>query len=270
MPGQDISSKKPIGTREWYDFVGQLGEVLTFIHQGGQEATDRLLEMCQLDPGSQVLDVGCGVGNTACIIAERYDAYVTGIDISEVMIEKAKDRARRLGLTDQVTFRTADVFELPFEDGSFDVIIIESVLVPLPGDVKAAFKEMVRVLRPGGRIAANEATIDPSAPPELISLVERHPAFYRHFTPETLRRLFEESGLQVLHMIEEWGEETPKPFQGVGFRGVVSFMLRDYPKLVSSLLRDARLREARKIDEQVTRLLKQHAGYALIIGQKPE
>ena len=88
---------KPVGTREWYDFVADLSDVVPIMHLGGRAATRRLLEMCRLDASSRVLDVGCGAGNTACDIAEQYGSRVQGIDISEAMTVKAEERARRRG-----------------------------------------------------------------------------------------------------------------------------------------------------------------------------
>jgi ubiquinone/menaquinone biosynthesis C-methylase UbiE len=149
MSEKSETGQKPVGTREWYDFVGLLADALPGIHMGGQDATRVLLEMCGLDATSRVLDVGCGPGNTACFIAEQYGAQVCGIDISEVMVAKANDRARKRDLTHKVEFRVADVFELPFDDDLFDVAFVESVLTPLPGDKKQALAEMMRVVRPG-------------------------------------------------------------------------------------------------------------------------
>jgi len=262
-------SQKPVGTREWYDFIGQLADALPGLHLGGQEATQTLLEMCELDATSRVLDVGCGSGNTACLIAQQYGSRVHGIDISEVMIAKAKERARRRGLMDKVEFQVADAFQLPFEDDSFGVVIIESVLTPLPGDKKQALMEMVRVVRPGGRIGANESTVDPSAPRELLALFAEHPAIHGYFTPETLRSLFEESGLQVVQITEVKGAGTPSALKEMGLRGVLSFMIRVYPKILLKLLRDARFRKAARIDDKVTKGGKPYMGYTLIVGQKP-
>jgi len=264
------ASRKPIGTREWYDFVGQLADALPGMHLGGQDATQTLLDMCHLDATSRVLDVGCGGGNTACLIAEQYGSLVQGIDVSKVMIAKANERARRMGLEDRVEFRVADAFELPFEDDSFDVVIVESVLTPLPGDKSKALGEMVRVVRAGGRIAANETTVDPSAPEEWLALLDEHPAMHGYFTPQTLRRMFQESGLQVVEMIEAQYVDTPKALKEMGLCGVISFMIRAYPKIVIQLLRDARIREAGRIDDQMTKRGKEFMGYALIVGQKPE
>jgi arsenite methyltransferase len=269
MTEKGKDSRKPLGTREWYDFVGQLADALPGMHLGGQDATQRLLDMCDLDATKRVLDVGCGGGNTTCLIAERYGSRVQGIDISEVMIAKAKDRARRQGLEDTVEFRVADAFELPFEDDWFDVVIVESVLTPLPGDKSKAMGEMVRVVRPGGRIGANESTVDPSAPEEWLALLDEHPAIYGYFTPQTLRSMFEESGLQVVEMIEAQYVDTPKALKGMGLGGVLSFMIRAYPKILLQLLRDARIREASRIDDKITKRGKEYMGYTLIVGQKP-
>jgi ubiquinone/menaquinone biosynthesis C-methylase UbiE len=269
MSEKDQVSRRPVGTREWYDFIGQLAEVLPGIHMGGQEATQALLDMCQLDSESHVLDVGCGPGATSCFIAQQYGSRVQGIDISEVMITEAKERAGRQGLLDRVEFRVADVFQLPFEDNSFDAAIVESVLVPLPGDKKQALMEIMRVIRPGGRIGVNESTVDPSAPPEYLALLDEHPAIYGYFTPQTLRSLIEESGLQVVHMTEAEHVETPSPVKEMGFRGLLSFIFRAYPKIVLKLLRDARFRKATRIDDQITKRGKSYMGYCLIVGQKP-
>jgi SAM-dependent methyltransferase len=186
------------------------------------------------------------------------------------MIDKAKERARRMGLEDRVEFRVADAFELPFDDDSFDVVILESVLTPLAGDKSKALGEMVRVVRPGGRIGTNETTVDPLAPQEWLALLDEHPAMHGYFTPQTLRSLFEESGLQAVQMVEAQYVDTPKALKEMGLGGVISFMIRAYPRILLRLLRDARIREAGRIDEQMTKRGKEFMGYALIVGQKPQ
>lgn len=262
-------SQKPVGTREWYDFVGQLADAVPGMHLGGRVATQALVDMCHVDSTSRVLDVGCGAGDTACLIAEQYGCRVQGIDLSEVMIAKAKDKARRRGLEGLVEFRAADAFELPFEEDSFDVVIVESVLTPLPGDKEQALREMIRVVRTGGLIGVNETTVDPSASEEWLALLAEHPAMHGYFTPQTLANLLEESGLQVVEMIEAQYVDTPKVLKDMGLRGVLSFMLRAYPKILLKLLRDARYRKASRIDDAMTKRGKEYMGYVLIVGQKP-
>jgi arsenite methyltransferase len=262
------TGQKPVGTHEWYDFVGQLAGLIPIMHVGGHDSTQKLLDLVGIEASSRVLDVGCGSGLTACFVAETYGAQVYGIDISEVMIDRARERARRQGLTDWVDLRVADVFELPFQDGWFDVVVVESVLLPLPGDKGQAMKEMVRVLKPGGQVGANEGTLDPAVPPALEAKIAQHPAMYGTFTPDTLRRLFEEAGLRVVELVEGKGIGAPSPTPGIGLRGLVGFMVCVYPRILLKLLREPRFRQASRIDAQVTKEAKPYMGYTVIVGQK--
>jgi len=95
---------REITTTEWYDFIGNLGEIIPALHLGGKEATRALIQMCGISPESHVLDVGCGTGYTACEIAREHGSRVTGIDISEIMVSKARQRARKEGLGERVEF----------------------------------------------------------------------------------------------------------------------------------------------------------------------
>lgn len=261
--------EKPVGTGEWYDFIADLSDVIPIMHLGGRAATHRLLEMCQLSASSYVLDVGCGAGNTACMIAEQYGSRVQGIDLSEVMIAKAQERARRGGVEGLVEFRAADVFDLPFDAHTFDAALVESVLTPLPGDKGKAVTEMARVLRPGGLVGANESAIDPAAPPDLLETAARHPAIYGHITPDVLRGLFEGAGLKVIGLEQTRAEDLPSGFKDLGVRGLISFMVRVYPKILLKLIRDPRFREASRIDDALTKQGKKYMSYVLIVGQKP-
>ncbi len=267
MTEKIAAKSKPIGTREWYDFVAQLADLLPEMHPGGQEATRALLEMCDLKSTSQVLDVGCGPGSTACLIAEMYGSQVWGIDVSEVMIGKAKERAQRHGLTDKLEFRIANVCDLPFEDGRFDVVIFESVLTPLPGDERQAMREIVRVVRPGGRVGANEGIVDPEISQEGLALLAEHPAFHSAFTVETLCDLFKASGLEMVEAREMQSADLPRP--RINLRDLLSFLFQVYPKLLLRLVRDPQIREAQKIDSQLMKGNKEYLGYALLVGRKP-
>ena len=267
LTARDEVDQDRIGTREWYDFVGNLADVLPSLHLGGAKATRDLLEMCQLGPESQVLDIGCGSGLTAHEIAKNYGSRVVGIDISETMIDKAKAKFQNL---EKVEFRVADAFQLPFEDCSFDVAIFESVLTPLPGEKMDALREAIRVVQLGGLVVANETVFYSSAPAELLELADEHPAIHGMFTPEKLKDLFEESGLRVVNVTELRGSEVPSSAKEMGILGILSFMIKSYWKILGKLLTDSRFRKAQRIDNRLTRMLKDHGGYVLIIGQKPK
>ena len=113
----------------------------------------------RLEPGHRVLDVGCGTGEDtrrlAAIVGPGGTAM--GVDVSKAMIEAA--RARSVGTGLPVTFDVVDGAELPFPDNSFDAVRAERVLIHCP-DPQRVLEEMVRVLRPGGRIVAIDVDFD--------------------------------------------------------------------------------------------------------------
>lgn len=155
---------------KFFDFAAEVG--LTK-HIGGLAATQSLIHLCQIDQDSYVLDVGCGVGVTACYLARKTGCKVMGIDIVEGMIERSHQRARKMGLTGQVDFRLADVQDLPFENDSFTVVISESVTA-FPPDKAKAVSEYHRVLKPGGYVGLNESTWLKFPPPqEMVEWVSR-------------------------------------------------------------------------------------------------
>jgi ubiquinone/menaquinone biosynthesis C-methylase UbiE len=99
--------------------------------------------------GAKVLDVACGSGQLA-LIAARSGSKATGVDIAENLIERGNHRAKAEGL--DATFEVGDAEELPFADESFDYVVscVGAMFAPRPELVS---KELVRVCKPGGRIA---------------------------------------------------------------------------------------------------------------------
>ena len=268
MTDDEDVNEKEIDTKEWYDFIALVSDVVPAIHMGGPQATRDLLEMCQLNDTQHVLDVGCGSGQTLCDIVLTYGSRVTGIDFSETMIEKAEKRAKKQDVQDKTDFRVADIFMLPFDDASFDTVILESVLTPLQGDKTKAINEIFRVLRPGGLFGINESVFATDVPSEIFDLFTKHPAFHGYFTSESLESLLKECGFDVVQMNEVKASEAPSAARGMGVRGILSFIFRAFPKIIKKLLTDSRFRSAQKIDDQITKLMKDYGGYVLIIAKK--
>ena len=106
-----------------------------------------------ISPGDRVLDVGCGSGSMARLIARSFpDADVVGVDVRQQYLDFAEAKAREEKIRN-VTFRTGDVFALPFPDASFDVVWAKYLLQWLR-DPKDALAEMKRVTRPGGYVVS--------------------------------------------------------------------------------------------------------------------
>ena len=125
-------------------------------HLGGVEATQRLMTHCMVRPGQTVLDIGCGTGFSACLLAKQYRLRVVAADIREVVLERARQRITATGVSDRVMLVQADVHALNFPTGTFDAVIAESLLVFC--DKQQALSEIARVLKPGGFFGDNELT----------------------------------------------------------------------------------------------------------------
>ncbi len=174
----------------YFEFQAEVG--LTK-HMGGIKTTEELAGLCHLKEGKHVLEVGCGVGLTSVYFAKKYGCKVVGIDLSEGMIEKAKERAEREGVADKTEFRTADAQELPFEDNTFDAVILESVMAFIP-DKKKAMKEFVRVTRPGGYVGITEVAWIKEPPAEMKKKMLDF-AGSELLTPEGWKQILVDAGL---------------------------------------------------------------------------
>jgi ubiquinone/menaquinone biosynthesis C-methylase UbiE len=109
----------------------------------------------RLRPDARVLDVGCGPGTiTADLAGLVPDGDVTGIDAADGVVAEAREEAERRG-QGNVRFETGDVYRLGYPDGTFDVVHAHQVLQHLTEPV-AALREMRRVCRPGGLVAARD------------------------------------------------------------------------------------------------------------------
>jgi ubiquinone/menaquinone biosynthesis C-methylase UbiE len=138
-------------------------------HMGGVPATQHLLDLCGVVPGMSVLDIGCGTGYTACLLAKNYQTRVVAVDVSPRIVEKAQERVFEKGLDKDVALIQADAHCLPFPDDTFDVVVAESVLVFC--QVEQAASELLRVLKPAGVLGANELTFLMPPPAQLSTLL---------------------------------------------------------------------------------------------------
>lgn len=132
-------------------------------HIRGREATIELAGRAALEPGLKVLDVGCGLGGSARYLAAEHGCRVTGVDLTREYIEAASELAARVGLGAKVEFRQASALELPFADGEFDVVWTEHVQMNI-ADKRAFYRELARVLKPGGKLLFHDIFAGSGAP----------------------------------------------------------------------------------------------------------
>ncbi len=131
------------------------------------------LALAEVSPGQVVVDIGSGAG-IDCLLAARKvgpTGRVIGIDMTPVMIEKAKENARRAGVS-QVEFRLGEAESMPVEDGTADWVISNCV-INLSPDKPRVFREAFRVLKPGGRLSITDIMVE-----DLPWFLRRSPALY--------------------------------------------------------------------------------------------
>lgn len=166
-------------------------------------AQQSLLFKADPRPGEMVLDISCGTGLVTLPLADivQPGGSVTGVDLSEGMIQEARLRAEKKGV-ENVSFKQMDAEALGFSDNSFDVVICSLGLMYFPYPQKA-LREMHRVLKPGGRAAAlvwgkrsncGWAGVFPITDRRVQSDV--CPLFFQLGTGNMLSKTFEEVGFQ--------------------------------------------------------------------------
>ena len=124
------------------------------LHQWLGKATDKMLEMAGISKGHRVLDIAAGAGEQSITTAKKVGAggYVLATDISSNILEFAKQMAQQAGMNN-IEIKVMDGENLTVEDETFDAVISRVGLIYFP-DQQKALKEMLRVLKPGGKVAA--------------------------------------------------------------------------------------------------------------------
>ncbi|WP_445506313.1 class I SAM-dependent methyltransferase [Niallia sp. 03190] len=123
-------------------------------HPGGLPLTKSLLEQEHITAATELLDAGCGTGQTSAYIKRNYPCHVTSIDYHPTMVNRARHRFQKEQLP--IRLFQGNVEKLPFHDKSFDIILVESVLIFT--DWKKSLKELKRVLKPNGVLLVLEMT----------------------------------------------------------------------------------------------------------------
>jgi ubiquinone/menaquinone biosynthesis C-methylase UbiE len=147
--------------------IDQTGDPGTFIHfldaacaeESFQAYKQRLLQLLDVRADRRILDVGCGTGDDARVMARLVGArgQVVAVDNSQAMLAEARKRSEGSGLS--LEFRLADALALPFPADTFDACCADRSLMHVP-DARKAVAEMARVVRPGGRVAVYEVDFE--------------------------------------------------------------------------------------------------------------
>lgn len=194
---------------------------LSFWDRVGRRTVERLA----LPPNGTVLDVGCGTGASALPAAQAVgpNGSVIGVDLSARLLDRARDKARALGLSN-IEFRCDDMTSLGYPDGCFDAVVSVFSIFFVP-DMEGLVRELWRMVRPGGKLAVTTwgpRMFEPAYSRWLTAIQQERPDLYSGFNPwdritdvHAVRRLFldggianadvvAEDGFQVLRSPEDW------------------------------------------------------------------
>ena len=171
-------------------------------HTRGLAATVELAKFAGITADMSVLDVGSGVGGPARFLAATYGCRVTGVDLSEPFVDAARYLTERTGQSEQVSFETASALQLRFDDGYFDVALLQHVAMNISDRVQL-YREIRRVLKLSGRFAIYDVVLlsgDPHYPVPWA----RTPATSFLLTAAGTREAIEPAGFRTL----AWQDDT--------------------------------------------------------------
>jgi len=141
-------------TNQYLDLLAYFG--IGGAHPGGFALTQSILKDVQIKPTDHVLDIGCGTGQTANFLLDRFSCIVTAIDNHALMVEKTKERFKQQDSL--ITIQQDDAQSLNLQDDSFEFIIAESVITFT--EISKTLKELSRVLKKDGSLYMIEMTAE--------------------------------------------------------------------------------------------------------------
>jgi len=165
-------------------------------HTRGLEATEEIAGALQVEAGHHLLDVGSGIGGPARYMHRRFGCRVTGIDLTAEFCDVARHLTGRVGFGDKVRFEHGDALAMPFADASFDGAYSMNVSMNI-ADKPAFYREIRRVLKPGGWLLLSEIARGPGAEPEYPTPWAASAATSFLATPEATRRGLEAAGFAI-------------------------------------------------------------------------
>ncbi len=171
-------------------------------HIRGAQATRQMADAAALQPGMKVLDVGCGLGGPARLLADEFGCDVTGIDITKEYIEVAERLSAMTGLQNKTRFIHGNALDLPFANESYDVVWTQHVQLNI-ADKKKFYEEITRVLRQHGRLIYYDVFSLPESSVYLPLPWAEEPSMNHLITMNAYHRLLEQTGLTLIQRKDE-------------------------------------------------------------------
>jgi len=207
----------------WFENTSSLSEAL-------KNTNSTLSDLVNIKPGDVVLDAGCGVGGSCIFLANKKDAYVKGITLSDRQVVTANQNVAMLNLESRIEIFKMDYTNTTFDDNSFDVVWACESLSSL--DNKTLFvKEAFRILKPNGKLIIADLFRSSDEPSYLLEKLSKSWAMARLSTLEDLEDILRKSGFDVSTK-RDYSKEIYKTSKRI-YR---ASLLGKFPSLVYNLL----------------------------------
>jgi arsenite methyltransferase len=241
-----------------------LGETL---RPGGLELTRHAAAVAGIQAGQTVLDIGCGKGTTAIVLADHYACRVVGIDTDGKSVFLSQSKVSPGNLHGGVSFITADGQHLPFGEAYFDTVISECTLSLISDQEKAAL-EINRVLKPGGRFILTDIILRGKTGHNLPGQMAFGCCLAGSHSIEEYLQLFRRSGFDPYHF-----EDQSDKLKEVGFQLLLA--TGDFEQFTDHISGGAPDKNDREPSSTSLELLwdwflQSKPGYALFIMNKTE
>lgn len=202
---------------------------------GGEGLYRQLGMLTALEPGMEVLDAACGRGSSTLFLARTFGVAGVGVEPDPLLVEDALRRSHEVDPAPAVTFESADLGDLPFRDGIFDVAIGEIGLAAHP-DPARAVAELARVTRPFGSVVLVQLTwtghVEPAGREILVQHLGARPLIVVEW-----KQLLRDAGVVDL-TVEDWSD-APSPFRPSAGRRFADFSEVFTPREQVSILLSA-------------------------------
>ncbi len=167
------------------------------LHGRGVLATRDLVALLEPQKGEAILDIGSGVGGAARWIAANYGCLMTGVDLTAVFCDAARELNAACGMSDRVRIIQGSALALPLPDVSFDRAYSHNVIMNI-ADKAGAYREAFRVLKPSGRLVLSHINAGPNGPPDFPVPWAALPRNSFLATDEETRRDLIAAGFEIL------------------------------------------------------------------------
>jgi ubiquinone/menaquinone biosynthesis C-methylase UbiE len=223
-------------------------------HIRGRNATLELAERMNLGAGSQVLDIGSGLGGPARTLAETYGCRVTGIDLTQDFCDAAAAMSGWVGLDKLTSFKQGDATKLPFADRQFDAAMTIHVAMNIAAKDKI-YGEARRVLKPSAIFAVYDVLQGEGGDVLYPVPWAREPSISHLATPDQMKSLLGGAGFKLLD-VQDSTAESQSFFERVTARMAKTgkspvawrlFLDDDFPQMAQNQVRNVSERRIRTV-----------------------